>query len=433
METLLHLLCSTLPTRLLAYAPFLRSLRFGKWAVALCVTLSQGAELLLAWAAIQSGHPELVRLIEFLFGPIAVAMLYLNIRVSFPKLLFFSLFVVDYMMIVVGLSSFLSIRVLHAASRTWESSALCLALYLCTWVPVCRFFHSCVARVEHTKAPALWRIIWLVPALTTIIVLIFTGSLDDTLSGKWTFLFTRVGLLACVLVIYWVIVQALDNLQKQAELEKRLAVETHLLDVQIAEQKKHGQLLVENAELIRRQRHDLRHQLTVIQELADSDVKKLREYLSTLIDSIPALPEVFCENEAVNAVVSHYGTLCRQQGAEFTAQLHVPSICGNVPDSDLCVVFANLLENAAEACGRMSEGRRFVSLRAGLRGGVLTIVMDNSYGGSVREESGQFRSSKRSDFGVGLASVQAVAAKFGGSARFEYDGSVFSSSVYLNT
>ena len=132
METLLHLLCSTLPTRLLAYAPFLRSLRFGKWAVALCVTLSQGAELLLAWAAIQSGHPELVRLIEFLFGPIAVAMLYLNVRVSFPKLLFFSLFVVDYMMIVVGLSSFLSIRVLHAASRTWESSALCLALYLCT-------------------------------------------------------------------------------------------------------------------------------------------------------------------------------------------------------------------------------------------------------------------------------------------------------------
>ena len=52
METLFHMLCSTLPTRLLAYSPFLRSLRFGKWAVALCVIISQGAELLFAWGAI---------------------------------------------------------------------------------------------------------------------------------------------------------------------------------------------------------------------------------------------------------------------------------------------------------------------------------------------------------------------------------------------
>ena len=103
-----------------------------------------------------------------------------------------------------------------------------------------------------------------------------------------------------------------------------------------------------------------------------------------------------------------------------------------MPDSELCVVFANLLENAAEACGRMTDGRRFVSLRAGLREGVLTIVMDNSYDGSVREEEGQFFSSKRSDFGVGLASVRAVALKFGGDAHFTYDGAVFSSSVYLN-
>ena len=130
MEILLHLLCSPLPTRVLASAPFLPSLRFGKWAVAVTMFCSQGLELLLAWGAIASGHPEQVRLIEFLFGPVAAAALFLNVRVSFPKLLFFSLFVIDYLMIVVGLSAFLSVRVLHSASRTWQSSMLCLTLYL---------------------------------------------------------------------------------------------------------------------------------------------------------------------------------------------------------------------------------------------------------------------------------------------------------------
>ena len=66
MEILLHLLCSTLPTRLLAYAPFLHSLRFGKWAVAVTMFCSQGLELLLAWGAIASGHPEQVRLLSLI-------------------------------------------------------------------------------------------------------------------------------------------------------------------------------------------------------------------------------------------------------------------------------------------------------------------------------------------------------------------------------
>ena len=430
METLLHLLCSTLPARLLAYAPFLRSLRFGKWAVAISVICSQGGELLLSWAAIASGHPEWVRVIEFLFAPIAMAIVFLNIKMPPSKLLFFYLFVIDYLMIVVGLSSFCAARLLGASSRSWQSSAFCLLVYLLTWFPVCRFFRGCVARVERTNAPALWRVIWLVPALTTAIVLIFTGSLDDALVGSWGFLFTRVGLLICVLAIYWIIVQSLDNLQKQAALEKRLSLETHLLSVQIEEQRKHGKLLMENAERIRRQRRELRHQLTYLQELADTDPEKLLAYLSTLIGSIPAPPEVFCKNEAVNAIVSHYSAVCKREGVELSAELSVLS-GGAVPDNDLCVVFGNLLENAVEACSRMAEGRRFITLRSAPRQGLLIITMDNSYGGSVREENGQFYSSKRESFGIGLSSVRAVARKYGGEARFEYDGAVFSSSVYM--
>ena len=429
METLVHILCSRLPTRILAYAPFPHAFRFGKWAVVLSVLFSQGLELLFAWLVIRAGHPEWVRLVEFLFAPVSTALFLLNVRESPPKLIFFYLFVVDYLMIVVGISSFISVRVFDSASRTWESSAVCLLVYAFTWVPIYRLFRSCVLRVDRTNAPGLWRIIWVVPALTTAIVILFTGSLDDALVGKWSFLFTRVGLLACVLVIYGVIVQSLNLLQKQAELEKRLAVETHLLDVQIAEQKKHGQLLMENAELIRRQRHDLRHQLTYLQELANGDSIKLREYLASLIESIPAPAELFCENEAVNAVVSHYAATCRRQGASFTARLSVPA-CG-APDSDLCVVFANLLENAAEACARMKQGERFVTLHSSWQDGLLTITMENSFEGPIREENGQFYSSKRDDFGVGLSSVQAMASKYGGRARFSHTDSIFSSSVFL--
>lgn len=104
--------------------------------------------------------------------------------------------------------------------------------------------------------------------------------------------------------------------------------------------------------------------------------------------------------------------------------------CG-APDSDLCVVFANLLENAAEACARMKQGEHFVTLHSSWQDGLLTITMENSFEGPIREENGQFYSSKRDDFGVGLSSVQAMASKYGGRARFSHTDSVFSSSVFL--
>ena len=96
-------------------------------------------------------------------------------------------------------------------------------------------------------------------------------------------------------------------------------------------------------------------------------------------------------------------------------------------------MFANLLENAVEACGRITGGKKFIRLSSSLEYGVLTITMDNSFDGHVQIENGRYRSSKREDFGVGLTSIQTVAQECGGEAWFEADGRVFHSAVYLRT
>ena len=89
------------------------------------------------------------------------------------------------------------------------------------------------------------------------------------------------------------------------------------------------------------------------------------------------------------------------------------------------------MENALEACGRMTEGKKFIHLGSRVDMGLLTIIMDNSFHGQFKHERGKYPSSKREDFGVGLSSIQAVARKRGGDARFETDGNVFHSSVYM--
>lgn len=212
---------------------------------------------------------------------------------------------------------------------------------------------------------------------------------------------------------------------------RELQFEMNLMEFQVEEQKKHNILVAENAEKLKRQRHDLRHQLTVLKELSDMDNEKLQEYISSLIDDIPKSHKVYCENSAVNAIVSHYVTVCEKQGIECSINLTVPKHNEQISDSSLCVIFGNLLENAIEACNRMAEGRKFIRLNSCMQYEILTVTMDNSFDGKFTELNGRFLSRKREDYGIGLSSVKAVAQKASGDVDFHTDGLVFMSSVYV--
>lgn len=223
-----------------------------------------------------------------------------------------------------------------------------------------------------------------------------------------------------------------DALQLKQQ-QQQLAFEVSLMETQVEEQKKHYQALLQNAEAVRVQRHDLRHQLAVIQSYnQDGDSRKLTDYLDTLIKQIPSDQKIiYCKNMAVNAVVSHYAAIAEEKGITCSFQLAVPEYSRQITDSSLCVIFGNLLENAIDACMRMREGNKFIRMNSRLQYETLTITMDNSFDGKFTKKGGRLVSSKRNDFGIGTASVAAVAAQHGGSARFEADGLVFLSSVYV--
>ncbi|WP_053956387.1 sensor histidine kinase [Inediibacterium massiliense] len=223
-----------------------------------------------------------------------------------------------------------------------------------------------------------------------------------------------------------------DSLVLKEE-KQRLEYEVSLMEKQVEAQKKHHNLLLENEEKIKVQRHDLRHQLAVIRSLSENENNsRLTSYLDTLITEIPSeYGTIYCKNIAVNAIVSHYAALAEKYSIELTIKMNIPEHTEQISDSNLCVILGNLFENAIEACNRMTDGHKFIRLHSRLQYETLTITMDNSFDGKFIENDGKFVSRKREDIGTGLTSVTAVAEKHGGGSRFEVDGLVFLSSVYV--
>ena len=223
-----------------------------------------------------------------------------------------------------------------------------------------------------------------------------------------------------------------DSLRAAAEKE-RLQYQMEAMNRQLDLQRIQFQKIAENDAQIKAQRHNLHHQLTVLQELyMRNDQERLGQYLETLNKKLPSGREpALCENYAVNAVVSHYADMAKEAGAEVSVSLSIPPKLPVALESDLCVIIGNLMENAAEACARMAGDQRFICVSSRLQHGVLTLAVDNSFEGNLRPKDGFFLSSKREGEGIGLTSVTTIAKKHGGNAQFEEKDGVFQASVYV--
>ena len=223
----------------------------------------------------------------------------------------------------------------------------------------------------------------------------------------------------------------ISDMVKMKKENEKLVFDMNLLENSLAEQKKYNAMIAKNEEITKKQRHDLRHQLIVIKELAGNKNPSLTEYLDSLIHSIPHVPKKYCENKAVNSIISHYAAICADEAIMLETKLNVPESDNPVLDNDLCLVFGNLIENAIEACRRLNNSGCFIRLNADIRYKTLIITMDNSFDGHFTVRNGKYISSKRNDVGIGLSSIRSVAVKYGGETEFKTKDDVFQSSLYF--
>lgn len=212
---------------------------------------------------------------------------------------------------------------------------------------------------------------------------------------------------------------------------RQLSYEVFLMEKQVSMQKERHRLLSETSAQLRQQRHDLKHHLAVIQScLSSREFQKLDQYLAELSANIPNEPQKpLCENEAINAVALYYKAAACQAGINnFTIRLDIPKETGEVPESDLCVIVGNLLENGVTAC--QNTPQPFLAMSSRFADGILTITMDNSVSQLKTTDDHTFLSSKPGG-GIGLSSIRSIAQKHHGGSRFQAENGVFSSSVYL--
>lgn len=236
--------------------------------------------------------------------------------------------------------------------------------------------------------------------------------------------------LLCAFITYSQTIWAISNAAKAAkEMETQVQI-AHQLDLQ----RTRAEDLESHNEEMKHIRHDHRQHVQVLKGLLEkNNVQQALIYLDEYEGSISEIREPLCGNLVADALCRRYEILARQAGINTSIDVVLPSDTGIV-GSDLAVILGNLWENAVAAAIDAEAEYRYIGLKIKTIDEQIMIRMENGYNGIIYQENERFLSSKpdrNKTEGVGLASIQAMAAKYGGLADFTYTANTFTASILL--
>ena len=289
--------------------------------------------------------------------------------------------------------------------------------------------HAARQLLEDDAFAPTWYVFWILPAIFISLNLFIMPRNPGILEQgrlRRIYIFISFAFLVLLLLAYLFFYHMASSLNRI----DRLRLENQFLSMQ---QARYDSLLTTTRQ-IRQARHDLRHHFHVLQGFAaQENWNALAAYLDEVQGSIPSGDLGLCENTAVDNVAGYFSIRCKECGIPVTFALNLP-LQLPVPESDLCSVLSNLLENAIEAGVKTAPERRQIKVQAYLHCDHMVLLsVENAYDGKIREKNGVFLSSKRPGEGVGLQAVRHTAEKNGGYVRFHYGDGVFTANVILRS
>ena len=274
-----------------------------------------------------------------------------------------------------------------------------------------------------------WYIFWIVPSIFIVLNIFMVPTYRSTLyTGRILAGYVVISLvLLAILVLFYAMFLAMANgLNRNARLQQ----ENHFLSLQ-KERYANLQTAIEET---RQARHDMRHHFLRLSSMAErGDLDEIKKYLSNVMEKMSGMSLHFCENQAVDSVISHYAALAAKEEISFKAAIELPA---EIPtdEIDLCLILSNLLENAVEASIRTEKSRRKINLEVRLHHTHLILIqVENAFSGQIQEKNEVFQSSKRDGNGIGIESVRRISEKNGGSSSFQYKNGIFTAKIILRT
>ena len=162
---------------------------------------------------------------------------------------------------------------------------------------------------------------------------------------------------------------------------------SHQLEQQLAAQERRADELTQEIVRARAIQTAMSDQLRQLKRrLADNDPQAARDLIAQATQSLSPREVHLCDNPAVDALLASKASQCAELEVPFATNVVVPAQT-SIPDSELCAVFSNLIDNAMnaskelakeQACADKNAQEPFIEVDALIAAGYLSVRVRNA-------------------------------------------------------
>lgn len=311
---------------------------------------------------------------------------------------------------------------------------------------------SLLKRKSWNFAPKYWILLLSVPLITLAIFTVFQYYIDalppqarqisesirilingDEIIFPWLSIYGYIITAGIGLIFINILVFVLfSRLQKNADMKTRYEILTR----QIEEQSASIEKLENSYTRMRQLRHDMQNQLLIVRSLLDNEkYDDLKSYVKTMINTVDEAAFMTISGQsAVDAILNE--KLLAAHKNKIATRFEVDKLTDLfLPPMDLCIILANALDNAVEACVKIPENEdRYIHLKITANKDSLVLSCANPYQEPPKKRGNEYISSKhdKQNHGFGLKSIKATADKYAGEYLIRCQDHIFTLIVKIN-
>lgn len=231
---------------------------------------------------------------------------------------------------------------------------------------------------------------------------------DLNIKGEILILFSTLCLVVLNVVSFYMVVKISQSSYIESE--------NKLLKIQNEYQSHYVDNVKNQEKEIKTIRHDLKHNLFVIEaQLKSGKYEEAQNHITQILKQEVLIGgTVSTDNETVNAILNSKIIYAKSIGINVVVQACKTII--DVADIDLCNLLGNLLDNAIEACEKCVLTEKTIEILISVSSNVMTLSIKNTIESSVLKTNSKLVTSKKkqSEHGFGMASVKQIVNKYNG-------------------
>ncbi len=221
---------------------------------------------------------------------------------------------------------------------------------------------------------------------------------DYIIMTTW-FVFT---IFMCYLVFFILAYQ----MEERTAMEKRADIHVNSYEYYLHMEEEHLQ--------IRKMYHEMKNQLMILENDTDMVNGTNAEQIKLFGEKLDSLEQFYHTGFPALDILLFDGRMkAESRGIEFEAVISEGCL-SFMKEEDVNVIFSNAIINAIEACDKISEGHKYIRIKAGKNLDDTLIYVKNTV--DTEREKGSLKTGKKNKrlHGIGMTSIQECAERYNG-------------------